>query len=149
MAVSSARTVDEYLNQLPSGRKETIEVLRGVILENLPEGYVERMQHGMIGYVVPLETYPATYNGQHLVFAALASQKNYMSLYFMGVYGDAATQQWFVERYKAGGKKLNMGKSCVRFKNLGDLPLELVGEAIARTPVADFIALYESSRRQR
>ena len=104
------------------------------------------MLYGMIAYVIPLEQYPVTYNRQPLEYAALASQKNYMSLYLMNIYGDKDTEEWFVERYTASGKKLNMGKSCIRFKKLEDLPLDLVGEAIARTPVADFIKLYEASR---
>lgn len=105
------------------------------------------MQYGMVGYVVPLETYPATYNGQALEYAAISSQKNYMSLYLMSVYGDEATKRWFTEEYGSVGKRLDMGKSCVRFRTLNDLPLDLVGRTIARTPVADFIARHEASRR--
>jgi hypothetical protein len=120
--------------------------VREVVLENLPEGYEEGMQYGMIGYYVPLERYPNTYNKQPLTVAALASQKNYMSLYLMGVYGDPRTREWFEERFAASGKKLNMGKSCVRFRKLDDLPLEVVGEAIARIPPNEFIEHYESSR---
>ena len=106
------------------------------------------MQFGMIGYVVPLEHYPVTYNGQPLMFAALTSQKNYMSLYLMNIYSDEAVEKWFVERYKASGKRLDMGKACVRFKSLQDLPIDLVGEAIALTPVAHFIERYEASRKR-
>lgn len=149
MPISDAPTVDEYINRLPLGRREAIETLRSVILENLPEGYVEVMQHGMIGYVIPLDTYPVTYNRKPLVYAALANQKNYMSLYLMGVYGNEATQNWFVEGYKATGKRLDMGKSCVRFKTLEDLPLSLIGEAIGRVTVSRFIEIYEESRIRR
>ena len=106
------------------------------------------MQFGMIGYVVPLDHYPVTYNGQALMFAALTSQKNYMSLYLMNIYSDEAVEKWFVERYKASGKRLDMGKACVRFKSLQDLPIDLVGEAIALTPVARFIKRYEASRKR-
>ena len=102
------------------------------------------MQYGMISYVIPLETYPKTYNKLPLQYAALASQKNYMSLYLMNVYGDEDTQHWFVEEYEKSGKKLDMGKSCVRFKTLDDLPMELIGEAIARTPVSVFLERYEA-----
>jgi uncharacterized protein YdhG (YjbR/CyaY superfamily) len=149
MARTTATTVDEYLAELPDDRRAEIEAVRNVILENLPKGYEETMQHGMIGYVVPLERYPVTYNGRPLEYAGLASQKNYMSLYLMNIYGDKETQQWFVEQYKASGKKLDMGKSCVRFKKLNDLPLDLIGKAIARTSVDEFVGLYEASRRKR
>ena len=148
LAQSNAATVDEYLAELPQDRREAIASVREVILQHLPPGYEETMQHGMIGYVIPLKSYPVTYNGQPLEYAALASQKNYMSLYLMNIYGDRETEQWFTERYAASGKKLNMGKSCVRFKVLDDLPTDLIGEAIARTTVADFIERYEASRRQ-
>lgn len=106
------------------------------------------MQFEMIGYVIPLERYPVTYNGQALQYAALASQKNYMSLYLMNVYSDEAVERWFVDRYKDSGKRLDMGKACVRFKSLQDLPIDLVGEAIALTPVDRFIERYEMSRNR-
>jgi hypothetical protein len=146
VAQSKAETVAEYLAELSPERAEAIKAVRQVVLDNLPDGYEETMQYGMIGYVIPLETYPVTYNGQALSYAALASQKNYMSLYLMNVYGEAGTARWFVEAYKATGKKLDMGKSCVRFRKLEDLPLGLVGQAIARTPVAEYIKSYEASR---
>ena len=148
MAKSKAKTVDEYLAELPEDRRAEIAIVRKVILANLPDGYQEMMQFGMIGYVVPLERYPVTYNGQPLMFAALASQKNYMSLYLMNICSDEAVEKWFVEGYKASGKKLDMGKACVRFKSLQDLPIDLVGEAIALTPVAGFIKRYEASRKR-
>ena len=106
------------------------------------------MQYGMIGYVIPLERYPVTYNGQPLAYAALASQKNYMSLHLMNIYGDKEAERWFIDQYEASGKRLNMGKACVRFKKLEDLPLDLIGKAIAHTPVAGFIERYEASRRK-
>ena len=148
MAQSTATTVDEYLAELPADRREAIGAVRAVILQHLPRGYEENMQYGMIGYVIPLERYPVTYNGQPLAYAALASQKNYMSLYLMNIYGDEETERWFTDQYKATGRKLDMGKSCVRFRKLEDLPLELIGDAIARTTVADFIERYEVSRRK-
>ena len=148
MAGSKAQTADEYLVELPEDRRDAIAIVRNVILANLPDGYQEMMQFGMIGYVIPLERYPVTYNGQALQYAALASQKNYMSLYLMNIYGDEAVERWFVEKYKASGKRLDMGKACVRFKSLQDLPIDLVGEAIALTPVARFIERYEASRNR-
>jgi len=133
---------------LPEDRRAAISAVRQVVLENLPQGYEEMMQFGMIGYVIPLERYPVTYNGQALQYAALASQKNYMSLYLMNVYSDEAVERWFVDRYKDSGKRLDMGKACVRFKSLQDLPIDLVGEAIALTPVDRFIEWYEMSRNR-
>ncbi len=144
MAQSKAQTVEEYLAELPIDRREAIVAVRKVILAHLPQGYEETMQFGMIGYVIPLERYPKTYNQQALQYAALASQKNYMSLYLMNIYGDKETQEWFTEQYRASGKRLDMGKSCVRFKKLEDLPIHLIGQAIARTTVAEFIKRYEA-----
>ena len=146
MARSKATTVEEYLDELADDRRETVEAVRDVVNANLPDGYEETVQFGMISYVVPLERYPKTYNRQALQYAALASQKNYVSLYLMNVYGDQETERWFLDRYKASGKRLDMGKSCVRFKSVDDLPLDLVGEAIARTPVDAYIAVYETAR---
>jgi hypothetical protein len=146
MASSGAQTVEKYLSGLDPARRTAIAAVRNVVLDNLPSGYEETMQYGMISYVVPLARYPRTYNGQALAVASLASQKNYMSLYLMGVYGDPQTNVWFTRRYRESGKKLNMGKSCVRFKELDDLPLGLIGEVIARTPVDQFIKSYEAPR---
>ena len=115
-------------------------------MENLPSGYEETFQHGMLAYVISLAAYPVTYNKLPLLYAALASQKNYMSVHLMRIYGSPEKKVWFVDRYQASGKKLDMGKSCVRFKNLDSLPVELIGEAIARTPMAEFIRIYEASR---
>ena len=148
MARSGAETVGDYLAELPEDRRLALATLRQVILDYLPDGYEEIMQFGMIGYVIPLERYPITYNGQPLSYAALASQKNYMSLYLMNVYSDPETENWFVKQYRASGKKFDMGKSCVRFKKLEDLPIGLVGKAIARTSVPEFIERYEASRRR-
>ena len=145
MAKSKAETVDGYLAELLEDWCAAISAVRQVVLENLPQGYEEMMQFGMIGYVIPLERYPVTYNGQALQYAALASQKNYMSLYLMNVYSDEAVERWFVDRYKDSGKRLDMGKACVRFKGLQALPIDLVGEAIALTPVDRFIERYEMS----
>ena len=141
-------TVEEYIAALPPERAEQIGQLRQLIRQRLPEGYEEEMGFGMITYVIPLATYPDTYNGHPLMYAAIASQKRHMSLYLMNVYGDGETQRWFADGFAAAGKKLDMGKACVRFRKLDDLPLELIGEAVARTPAADYIAHYEASRAQ-
>ena len=147
MVKSDATSVTDYLAELPPERREVVGVVRDVILEHLPDGYEEVMDFGMISYVVPLSTYPETYNNHPLMLAALASQKNGFSLYLMNVYGDPEIKTWFEEGYRASGKKPDMGKSCVRFKRLDDLPLRLVAEAIARTPVNNLIERYEASRR--
>lgn len=147
MVSSKAHTVDDYLGELSDDRRDAIAEVRDVILENLPDGYAETMNWGMISYEVPLERYPDTYNGQPLGYAALASQKNYMAVYLNSVYGDDETEEWFRREYEATGKKLDMGKSCVRFKSLDQLPLELIGQVIAGTSVDDLIEAYERSRR--
>lgn len=143
---SDAKTVEEYLRLLPPEREKALRAVRMVILANLPMGYKEIMQYGMIGYAIPLDRYATTYNGQPLTIAALSSQKNYMVVYLMNVYGDKEMEAWFQNRYRASGKKLDMGKSCVRFKRLEDLPVDLIGEAIGRTSVEEFIEKYEKSR---
>lgn len=147
MVQSKAKTVSGYLGELPGERRRAIDAVRHVILENLPEGYEESMQFGMIGYCVPLSRYPKTYNGAPLNYVALASQKNHMAVYLMGCYGDDKLARWFEAEFKKSGKKLDMGKSCVRFKELEDLPLGVIGEAVAQMPVDDFIALYERARK--
>jgi len=147
---SKAATVQEYLEQLPEDRRAAISKVRAVVRKNLPKGFAEQMQYGMIGYVVPHKLYPAGYHcdpKQPLPFAGLASQKNYMSLYVMTAYGDAKTEAWLKEQFKARGKKLDMGKCCIRFKKLDDLPLETIGELIGRVPVAEYIARCESGLR--
>lgn len=147
MVSSKARTAEDYLAELPEARRQAIAAVRKVILKNLPKGYEETMQYGMISYVVPLEKFPDTYNKQALAIASLASQKNYMTLYLMCVYGNDENENSFKKRYEASGKKLDMGKSCVHFKKLDDLALDVIGETIARMPVSDFIKLYEESRK--
>ena len=136
---SEAQTVDEYLAELPEDRRAAISAVREVILENLPDGYEESMNWGMIAYEVPLSTYPDTYNGQPLSYAALASQKNHMAVYLTAVYMDAGGRRSFEMRYRATGKRMDMGKSCVRFRKLEDLPLDVVGDAIALMPVREFV----------
>jgi uncharacterized protein YdhG (YjbR/CyaY superfamily) len=137
-------TVDIYLKSLPQERREIIAELRKVILENLPEGYQEGMEYGMIAYYIPLSKYPETYNGQPLGYISIASNKNYISLYLMGIYGEGEAE--FKRAYKKTGKKLDMGKSCVRFTKLEDLPLELIAQTVAKYTPEQFIELYERSR---
>lgn len=145
---SAAKTVAEYIASLPPDRQEAIRAIRKVILKNLPEGYEECMSYGMIGYVVPHRIYPAGYHCDPKLpvpFAGLASQKNYMALYLMTCYGDPATNKWFSAAWKAAGKKLDMGKCCVRFKKLDDVALDVVGQVIARVPVKEYIARIEAA----
>ncbi|MFA9564845.1 MAG: iron chaperone [Acidimicrobiales bacterium] len=149
MVRSTATTVDEYLAELTDDRRDAIEEVRETILEHLPEGFVESMNWGMIAYEVPLGTFPDTYNGQPLMYAALASQKNHMAVYLTTVYADGEIDSWFRERYEATGKKLDMGKSCVRFKKLEQLPVELIGEVISRTTLEEFVARYGESMKKR
>jgi len=146
MVKSTASSPEEYLQTLPPDRRAAISKVREVILANLPEGYDESMNWGMLSYGIPLERYPNTYNKQPLGLAALASQKNFMTLYLMTVYGDKPTEKWFKEKYAASGKKLDMGKSCVHFKKLDDLPLDLIAEVIRRVSVDEYIVHYEKGR---
>ena len=146
---SDAVDVDEYVDGLPDDRRHALSTVRQVVLDNLPAGYEEVMQYGMISYVVPLERFPDTYNGSALTVASLASQKRHMALYLMGVYGEESAGTWLRQRWATTGKKLDMGKSCVRFRTLDDLPLDLIGRTIASLPVDDFIRLYEASRAGR
>ena len=145
---SSAKTVAAYLKELPEDRRSAISAIRDVIRKNLNPGFEEGMLYGMIGYYVPHSLYPAGYHcdpKQPLSFACLASQKNYMSLYLIGCYGNEVEESWLRDQFKQAGKKLDMGKCCIRFKKLEDLPLEVVGEAVRRTTVEQHIADYESA----
>jgi len=149
MVQSKAKTVEEYLNELPPDRREIVSGVRNVILQNLPEGYTESMNWGMISYEIPLEVYPDTYNGQPLGYAALAAQKNHYAVYLMGVYQDPEQEAKLKEGFKQAGKKLDMGKSCVRFRKLENLPLDVIGELIACISPEDLIARYEESRKKK
>ncbi len=145
---SKAKTVDEYLAELPEDRRQELEAVRAIILKNLPKGYEEGMQYGMIGYYVPHSLYAAGYHcdpKQPLPYAALASQKNYMSLYFMGLYGDTEEMAWFQNAWAETGKNLDMGKSCIRFKRVDNLPLKLIGQAIKRFSVKRYVSDYEAT----
>jgi len=136
---SDANTVEEYLASLSEDRRAALEAVRGKILENLPDGYDEVMNWGMITYEVPLETCPDTYNGKPLMYAALGSQKNNMAVYLTGIYMDEGAREEFEARYRDTGKRMDMGKSCVRFRKLEDLPLPLIGEAIGQIPADEFV----------
>ena len=149
MVRSVAATVEEYLNELAPERHKQMDAVRRVILENLPDGYQEAMNWGMISWEIPLARYPDTYNRQPLMYAALASQKNYMSLYLMCVYVHDGRRADFERRFKASGKKLDMGKSCIRFQSAEDLPMDLIAEAIASTSVDEYIRSYEAARKRK
>lgn len=140
MVSSAATTVEQYLAALPADRRAAIARVRDVVNANLPDGFQEGMQFGMISWFVPLERLADTYNGQPASIAGLASQKQYMSLYLMTVYGDRPTEKWFRSAFAAAGKKLDMGKSCVRFKTIDALPLDVIGQAIARVSVDKYVA---------
>ena len=147
MTTSSAATPAEYLSALPDDRCSAIAVLRQLILEHLPSGYVEAMRWGMLSYEVPLSVYPHTYNGQPLNYGGLAAQKQKNSLYLMSIYQDPAQFAELMEAFSQDGLKADMGKSCLRFKRPEELPLKKIGEIITRTAVEDYIRGYEASRR--
>ena len=146
MKLSSAKTVAAYLKELPPERRKVVVVVRKVLLDHLPDGYEEAMNWGMITYQVPLSRCPNTYNKQPLCYAGLAAQKNNYSLHLMSVYGS----QKLLEKLKAActesGKKLDMGKSCIRFKHPDDLPLDVIGDIVAAVPVDKWVEIYEKSR---
>jgi hypothetical protein len=144
---SKATTVEKYLAELPEDRREALQAVRKVILDNLDPGYREGMQYGMIGYFVPHERYPAGYHcdpKQPLCFVGLASQKSHMSLYMMCQYVNGQSDKQFRAAWAKTGKKLDMGKSCIRFKRVEDLALDLIGQTIRETPVEKHIEFYES-----
>ncbi|SCZ80109.1 DUF1801 domain-containing protein [Acidaminobacter hydrogenoformans] len=145
--VEKPATPQAYLDSLPAERKAVLEKLRSVILENLPDGFEETISYGMLGYVVPHKLYPAGYHvnpKEPLPFISLASQKNYIALYHMGIYAFPELQAWFAAEYAARVKsKLDMGKSCIRFKKMDDIPYELVAELCRKITVEDYISKYE------
>jgi hypothetical protein len=143
---SKAATVKDYLASLPEDRRRAIDAVRAVIRKNLDKDYEEGMQYGMIGYYIPHRVFPPGYHcdpKQPLPFAGLASQKNYMSVYLMSVYGGDET--WFRARWEQSGKKLDMGKCCVRFKTLDALALDVIGEAVKRMPAKSYIEQYQAN----
>lgn len=136
---SNAKTIEEYLSELTPDRQLAIRKVREVILDNLPNGYEEVMNWGMITYQVPLSIYPDTYNKKPLMYAALASQKNHMAVYLSIIYADGHKREQFEQEYRESGKRYDVGKSCVRFRKLGDLPLSVIGNAIASISMHDYI----------
>jgi uncharacterized protein YdhG (YjbR/CyaY superfamily) len=148
---SSSKTPTEYLKEIPADRLEHFKKLRDTILKNLPKGFEERMSYGMIGYVVPHSLYPAGYHCDPklpLPFVCIASQKNFIAIYHMGIYADPKTLEWFVNEYKNQCKhKLDMGKSCIRFKKADQIPYKLIAELMKKISVRDWINLYEKNYR--
>ena len=143
MVQSSAKTVDEYLKGLPDEDRRVVSAVRKVVKANLPKGYEESMASGMIGWGIPLSRYPKTYNKQPLSYAALARQKNHYALYLMCAYMVPAQTKALEDGFRKAGKKLDMGKSCIRFKSLDDIPLDVIGEVVASTSVDRYIEIYE------
>ena len=146
MVSSRAATVAGYLAELPEDRRAEIERVRDLVNGALPPGYVEGIGYGMIGWVVPLTRYPDTYNGQPLVYAGLAAQKNYNSLYLNCVYASQNRTDRLKREWASAGKKLDMGKSCIRFKKADDLALDVIRDEIASTTPDEFIQIYEEAR---
>lgn len=146
---SDAKTPEDYINSLPEDRKSHVEKLRNVIIKNLPKGFSEGMGYGMLGYVVPHSIYPKGYHckpSDPLPFIGMASQKNSINFYHMGIYANKELHDWFVSEYpKHSTRKLDMGKSCIRFKKFEDIPFDLIGELVTKVSVEDWIATYESA----
>ncbi len=141
-------TVDEWLASVPADRKAAINAVRDAVNAHLPHGYEETVDWGMLAWVVPLSTLPKTYNGRPLMLAALGAHRKLMTIYLMSVYGDPKLRSEFQNAYRKSGKKLNMGGSCVHFKTLDDLPLDVIGNAIARVEVDKYVERYKESRTQ-
>ncbi len=146
MASSKAKTVKEYLAELPEERRAVIASVRALVNRHIPDGYVEAMSWGMIAWEVPLSRYPTTYNKQPLPYVALAAQKQYYALYLTVCYANSAQDVVLRNAYADAGRKLDMGKSCLRFKSTDDLLSDVIGGVIASTPVDTLIAQYEASR---
>lgn len=149
---SNSKTPQEYVASVPKDRKIAIEKIRKTIISNLPEGFHEEMSYGMLGYVVPHSLYP---NGYHcnpklpLPFMNVASQKNFIALYHMGIYMDSELLEWFVSEYsKVAKNKIDMGKSCIRFKKTDKIPYELIGELASKMSVLNWISIYENALKK-
>ena len=149
--ISQAETPEQYMKALPEDHQEIIEKLRAVILKNIPSGFEETMNNGMIGYVVPHSVYPDGYHTdptKPLPFINIASQKKHVALYHMGIYSDESLNSWFTSEYKQRvGRKPDMGKSCIRLKNSESIPYELIGELVTKMSAEDWISLYEKQRK--
>lgn len=144
-----ALTVDQWLASVPAERRDAINAVRDVVNRHLPQGYEETVDWGMLAWVVPLATLPNTYNGHPLMLAALGAHTKVMTIYLMTIYGDPKLRKEFETAYAKTGKKLDMGGSCVHFKKLDDLPLDVVGDTIARVAVDQYVERYESSRSKK
>lgn len=144
MVRSAAKSVDEYLSELPEDRREVVATVRDLVRKSLPKGYEEAVNWGMLCYEIPLSRYPDTYNGQPIGYVALAAQKNNYALYLMSAYTDPAQDAALREAFAKAGKKMDMGKSCLRFKKLDDLPLDAIGRFIAATPPEKLIERVEA-----
>ena len=149
---ASGNTVEEILNNLPDDKKESFTKLHEVILQNLPEGFEAAISYGALGYVVPHSLYPAGYHCkpiEPLPFASIAAQKNSINLYHMGIYSDPKLHDWFVSEYpKHSSRKLDMGKSCIRFKKLDEIPFDLIGELMTKMTVKEWISIYENNLKK-
>ena len=143
---SDATTVEDYLAALPADRREALTAIRDTVNANLDDGFAEGMEYGMVTWAVPLERYPTTYNGKPLGVVSLASQKNHMALYLMCLYADDGLEEWFRRQYVDRGMRLDLGKSCVRFTSLDEVPLDVLGELLRRVTPEQHIARYEQSR---
>jgi hypothetical protein len=149
MAIDKAKTVAGYLRELEPERRAVLAKVRKVVNENLPKGYTEGVGFGMITWLIPLSKYPDTYNGQPLCYVGLAAQKNYNALYLMGAYADPKQDARLRQEFRKRGLKLDMGKSCLRFRTLDDLPLDVIGDMVRSTPPDAFIARYEAARTKK
>ena len=146
MASSNAKTVAAYLAELPADRRVEIGAVLKIVRARMPRGYQETMGYGMIMWSIPLEQYPDTYNGHALCYCALAAQKNYSSVYLMCVYGHPTRMARLKQGFAKAGKKLDMGKACIRFRRAEELPLDVIGDLLAEVPPATYIKYYEASR---
>ena len=146
---SSAVTVVEYIAGLPEDRRAAIKAVRDVIRKHVPKGYAEGIESGCITWSVPLAVYPDTYNGQPLMYAALASQKNHIGLYLMCAYMNPPLRKKLEAGFKAAGKKLDMGKACVRFRKLEDLPLDVIGEVVGAVPMKTYVEVAKKAHAGR
>ncbi len=145
---SSSTTVTAFLAQLPPERRREVERVRKVLRRHMPAGYEEVISKNMLVYQVPLEQYPDTYNRQPLWYVALASEKTYLSLHLMAIYGDAAQAQRLKEGFTAAGKKLDMGKACIHFRTADELELDVIGEIVASTPLERWVQIAKAARRR-
>ena len=148
MFTNPAKTVTEYLSALPPERRAVVSAVRKMVKRHLPKGYREMINFGAITYAIPLSRYPDTYNGQPLCYVALSATKNSYSLYMMGAYGDSKQADALKAAFKTAGKKLDMGKSCIRFKSVDDLPMDDIGRLIGEISPDAYIERYESVKRR-